>query len=198
MKYRKRTDGSLTTKSQLIAENPNTSLPKTWTAETLDFLGVDPVLASPKPAVGEFEVAVANGVEYVEGNWVEAWTVQPMFVEYTEEVESEDNGVITVVVEVVTVEEQQEAYTAAKLAKARESMVITMRQCRLALLGAGLLDNVDTALASLPEPDKSAATIAWEYGASVERLSAFVVGMGPLLGLSDLEVDALFEGAKDL
>ena len=187
MKYRNRNDGSLTTKSQLIAANPNASLPKTWTPATLDYLGVDPVLASPKPAVGEFEQAVANGVEYVEGNWVGAWIGQPMFVEYT----NDDDVVVTVV-------EQQEAYTAAKQAKARETMVITMRQCRLALFAAGLLDSVDTALASLPEPDKSAATIAWEYGASVERLSDFVVGMGPLLGLTDLEVDALFEGAKEL
>ena len=57
MKYRKRSDGSLTTKSQLIAENSNTSLPKTWTADTLEFLGVDSVLASPKPTLGEYEVA---------------------------------------------------------------------------------------------------------------------------------------------
>ena len=182
MKYRNRSDGSLATKSQLKAANPNTSLPKVWTAATLDFLGVDPVLASPKPTVGEYEGAVPAAPVQSGGNWVEAWTVVPMFVD-TEE---------------ATAVEQQEAYTAAKQAEARESMVITMRQCRLALLGAGLLDSVDTALASLPEPDKSAATIAWEYGASVERLSTFVVGMGPLLGLSDLEVDALFEGAKDL
>ena len=182
MKYRKRTDGSLTTKSQLIAENSNTSLPKTWTAATLDFLGVDPVLASPKPTLGEFEVAVAAAPVLVEGNWVEAWTVRPMFVDNEES----------------TAAEQEAAYTAGKLAKARVGMVITMRQCRLALLAAGLLDSVDTALATLPEPDKSAATIAWEYGASVERLSDFVVGMGPLLGLTDLEVDALFEQAGAL
>jgi hypothetical protein len=194
MKYRKRTDGSLTTKSQLIAENPNTSLPKTWTAATLDFLGVDPVLASPKPTLGEFEVAVAAAPVLVEGSWVEAWTVQPMFVEYTEEVDTD--GVKTV--KIVTVAEQEASYTESKLTKMREGMTITMRQCRLALLGAGLLDNVDAAIATLPEPDRSAATIAWEYGASVERLSDFVVGMGPLLGLTDLEVDALFEQAVEL
>ena len=36
---------------------------------------------------------------------------------------------------------------------------VTMRQARLALLGAGLLAGVDAAIASLPEPDKSAAII---------------------------------------
>ena len=61
MKYRKRTDGSLATKSELKAENTNTSLPKVWTEATLEFLGVDPVLASPKPELGDYEVAVADG-----------------------------------------------------------------------------------------------------------------------------------------
>jgi hypothetical protein len=194
MKYRKRTDGSLTTKSQLIAENPDTSLPKTWTAATLDFLKVDPVLASPKPTLGEFEVAVAAAPVLVEGSWMEAWTVQPMFVEYTEEVDTD--GVKTV--KIVTVAEQEAAYTESKLTKMRGGMVISMRQCRLALLGAGLLDSVDVAIAALPEPDKSAALVAWEYSHSVERLSDFVVSMGPLLGLTDLEVDALFEQAVEL
>ena len=194
MKYRKRTDGSLTTKSQLIAENPNTSLPSAWTAATLDFLEVDPVLASPRPTLGEFEVAVEAAPVLVEGNWVEAWTVQPMFVEYTEEVDTD--GVKTV--KIVTVAEQEAAYTESKLAKVRATMTITMRQCRLALLGAGLLDNVDAAIATLPEPDKSAAIIAWEYGAVVERLSPFVLSMIPLLGLTDAEIDNLFEVAVTL
>jgi hypothetical protein len=38
-----------------------------------------------------------------------------------------------------------------------------MRQARLALLGAGLLPQVETALNSLDEPYKSAALIEWEY-----------------------------------
>jgi hypothetical protein len=194
MKYRKRIDGSLTTKSRLIAENPDTSLPKTWTAATLDFLGVDPVLPTAKPTLGEFEVAVAAAPVLDEGNWVEAWTIQPMFVEYTEEVDTD--GVKTV--KIVTVAEQEAARTASKLNTQRQGMTISMRQCRLALLGAGLLDSVDAAIATLPEPDKSAALVAWEYSHSVERLSDFVVSMGPLLGLTDAEIDNLFEVAVTL
>ena len=58
MKYRKRSRRLLNvTKSQLIAENSNTSLPKAWTADTLEFLGVDPVLAGAKPTLGDYEVA---------------------------------------------------------------------------------------------------------------------------------------------
>lgn len=182
MKYRKRTDGSLMTKSQLIAENSHTSLPKTWTAATLDFLGVDPVLASPKPTLGEFEVAVAAAPVLVEGSWMEAWTVQPMFVDNEES----------------TAAEQEAAYTANKLAEARATMIVTMRQCRLALLAAGKLADVDVAIGTLPEPDKTAAATEWEYAHEVHRASPFVALLGTAIGYTDVELDALFEGAKDL
>jgi len=187
MKHRNKTDGSLTTKSQLIAANPNTSLPKVWTAETLDFLDVDPVLVSPKPTLGDYEVAVAAPPEFVEGNWVEAWTVQPMFVEYTDDTKG-----------TVSVEMQIAEYDANKLAKAREGMVVSMRQCRLALLADGTLDNVDVAIASLPEPDKSAAQVEWEYAATVQRTSPFVASLGAAIGYDDVKMDDLFEAAADL
>ena len=187
MKYRKRTDGSLVTKSQLISEHSNTSLPKVWTAETLDFLGVDPVLASPKPPLGDYEIAVAAPPEFVEGNWVEAWTVQPMFVEYADDTRG-----------TVSVEMQIAEYDANKLAKAREGMVVSMRQCRLALLADGTLADVDAAIASLPEPDKSSAQVEWEYAATVERTSPFVASLGAAIGYDDAKIDALFEAAAEL
>jgi hypothetical protein len=187
MKYRKRADGSLVTKSQLKAENVNISLPKVWTAATLDFLNVDPVLANSRPAVGEFERAVVTGAEFVNDNWVETWTVQPMFVEYTN-----DEGVV------VTAAEQQTAYVTATLTKQRQSMEISMRQCRLALLAEGKLADVGTAIAALPEPTKSAASVEWEYGAVVDRLSPFVATLGLAIGYSDAELDTLFTSAADL
>ena len=187
MNYRKRADGSLVTKSQLKAENVNTSFPQVWTAATLDFLGVDPVLASPKPTLGEFEVAVAASPVLVEGNWVDAWTVRPMFVEYTN-----DEGVV------VTAAEQQTAYVTATLTKQRESMEITMRQCRLTLLAEGKLADVETAIAALPEPSKSAASVEWEYGAVVNRLSPFVATLGVAIGYSDAQLDTLFTSAAAL
>ena len=45
----------------------------------------------------------------------------------------------------------------------RVPAAVTMRQARLALLGANLLSSVDTAIDALPEPTKSAARIEWEY-----------------------------------
>jgi hypothetical protein len=182
MKYRKRIDGSLTTKSRLIAENPDTSLPKTWTAATLDFLGVDPVLPTAKPTLGEFEVAVAAAPVLDEGNWVDAWTVQPMFVDNDES----------------TAAEQEAAYTASLLATTRASVKITMRQCRLALLADGKLAAVDAAISALPEPDKTAAATEWEYAHEVHRASPFVALLGAAIGYTDVEVDALFEQAGAL
>lgn len=76
--------------------------------------------------------------------------------------------------------------------------VITPRQARLALLRAGLLASVDSALTSLPEPQKSAAQVEWEYATKVERNSALVNQLGAALGLSQEQIDALFIQAESL
>ena len=184
MKYRKRTDGSLVTKSQLIAENTNTSLPKVWTSVTLEFLGVDPVLASPKPDVGDYEVAVGDGaVKTEEGNWVDAWKVQPVFPEYTN-----DDGVV------VTEEEQIAAYEAQKAAERRSKMECTPRQARLALASAGLYEAVQTSVAAV----SNEARIEWEYATMIERTNPIIVGMQMELGISDEALDGLFDLAVTL
>lgn len=75
---------------------------------------------------------------------------------------------------------------------------VTMRQARLALLAAGLLPSVDAAIAALPEPQKSAAKIEWEYSQEVQRHNGFVSVLAPALGLSDAQIDALFVAAQTL
>ena len=75
---------------------------------------------------------------------------------------------------------------------------VTMRQARLALLGAGLLDDVDAAINSLPIPQKEAARIEWEYSHEVQRHNGFVSVLAPMLGLTDAQTDALFIGAATL
>lgn len=69
---------------------------------------------------------------------------------------------------------------------------ITMRQARRALLAAGLLDDVAAAIAALPSPAKEAAQIDWEYSNTVERHNGLVASLGPGLGLSEEQIDALF------
>ena len=75
---------------------------------------------------------------------------------------------------------------------------VTMRQARLALLGAGLLPSVDAAIDSLPEPTKSAARIEWEYSGEVWRDKALVQALAPALGLTDAQLDQLFITAATL
>lgn len=75
---------------------------------------------------------------------------------------------------------------------------VTMRQARLALLGAGLLGQIDATIASLPSPQKEAAQIEWEYSQEVQRRNGFVDQLAPLLGLTDEQVDQLFIQAATL
>ena len=68
---------------------------------------------------------------------------------------------------------------------------VTMRQARLALLAAGLLDDVEAMLA---QADR-AVQIEWEYATVVDRSSALVQAIGAALGLSEQRIDELFADA---
>ncbi len=69
---------------------------------------------------------------------------------------------------------------------------VTMRQARLALLTMGKLGDVAAAIESLPSPQKEAAQIEWEYSSAIFRDKPLVQTLGPLLGLSETELDDLF------
>jgi len=75
---------------------------------------------------------------------------------------------------------------------------VSMAQARLALLQSGLLSGVDAAIASLPSPQKEAAQIEWEYQTQVVRSSGLVAGLVVALGISDQELDDLFNLAGTL
>lgn len=75
---------------------------------------------------------------------------------------------------------------------------VSMRQARLALLGAGLLPQVDAAIASLPSPQKEAAAIEWEYAQEVQRHNGLVPAMAQALGMTEAQLDALFMQAATL
>jgi len=80
----------------------------------------------------------------------------------------------------------------------RKSMVVTMRQARLALHQADKLTLVSDAIALIPEPDKSLISIEWEYASTVERTSPWMSTMGSALGLSEDQLDELFVTARSL
>ena len=72
---------------------------------------------------------------------------------------------------------------------------VSMAQARLALLGAGLLAQVDAAIAAMPGIDGEAARIEWEFRPSVRRDSPLVQGLSGVLGLTGEQLDALFVAA---
>lgn len=72
---------------------------------------------------------------------------------------------------------------------------VTMRQARLALLAANLLDAANAAVAGMTGDAGKAAQIDWEYATSVNRHNGLVTQMGAALGLTDAQIDALFVAA---
>lgn len=182
--YRERATGLVKSKAQVKRDNPNVSLPSAWTAEAHDALGVDPVLASPKPAPsGDYKLIVRDGVEFSGGNWVQAWKEVDQFPEYTT-----DEGAV------VTEAEQIAAYEAQRAAERRATMACTPRQARLALASQGLYEAVQTTVVAISDQ----ARIEWEYATTVERTSPLIDAMKGALGMTDEDLDNLFELAVTL
>lgn len=75
---------------------------------------------------------------------------------------------------------------------------VTMRQARLALLDAGLLQVVEGTIAQMPEPQKSAALIEWEYAGTVERTHPLLAQVLPAMGVTETDIEALFQKARML
>lgn len=75
---------------------------------------------------------------------------------------------------------------------------VTMRQGRLALLGAGLLTQVNDAIAAMTGVEGDAARIEWEFAATIDRDSDWVSNLSSALGLTDAQLDGLFVQAAAL
>ena len=69
---------------------------------------------------------------------------------------------------------------------------ITMRQARLVLNAGGYISGINAAIAAMQEPQKSQAAIEWEYSNTVQRHNGFVSQLGPALGLTSDQIDAMF------
>src|SRR5690606_33193796 len=66
--------------------------------------------------------------------------------------------------------------------------VVTMAQAKLALLYAGLYEQVEQALADLPEPQKAAALIEWNHRQTLEREHPLVAQVATALGLTEQQL----------
>jgi len=117
--YIKLETGEIKTQGQWRAENKNVSLPRVWKAATLDFLGLTPILASPKPDHTNLQQVISGGVTTdANGNTVEAWSIVDKFADTTED------GVTT------TKAEHEAAYL-AKLDADKAASVRSTRDAKL-------------------------------------------------------------------
>lgn len=83
--------------------------------------------------------------------------------------------------------------------KARVPHKVSRRQARQALLLAGLLDLVPSAIAAIPEPtQRRLAEIEWEDSLEFERARPLVIQIGTYLGLDETALDNLFIKAAKL
>lgn len=78
-------DGTEKTKAEVIALHPNVSLPKVWTENTREALGIDVVFETAKPTSSEaYKHYVRDGIEQdAKDNWVEKWVERDMFADTT-------------------------------------------------------------------------------------------------------------------
>lgn len=75
---------------------------------------------------------------------------------------------------------------------------VTMRQARLALLEAGKLTVVNSAVAAMLGAVGDAARVEWEFSSTVERHRPLVAALAGALNLSDAQLDALFIRAAEM
>ena len=109
--YRHTETGEVKTQGQWRAANPNTSFPRVWSQDTLDFLNLDAVLRSPAATTTQYQNSVRDGVvQDANGNWVENYAARDMFADTTDE-----DGVTT------TKAEHEAAYQATLDARVAES-----------------------------------------------------------------------------
>lgn len=109
--YRNRTSGEVKSRNQWRSDFADTALPAVWKAATLDYLNLDPVMRSPKPTPGAYQIVAREGVEQdANGNWVERYVLRDMFQDTTDE-----DGVL------ITKAEHEAAYQARLDADAAEN-----------------------------------------------------------------------------
>lgn len=163
--------------SEIRTLNPNTSFPSPFVPPQ----GYAYVFPAPQPAYDPVtqRVQAATPELTVLDNWEQRWLVVELYADQ----EDKDAAIATDI----------EAKRVAAVPKE-----VTMRQARLALLGAGLLTGVTAAITALPSPQKEAAQIEWEYSQVVERNRGLVLSLGTSLGLSVRQLDDLFTTASSL
>jgi len=167
MRLRIRETSAVVYDNEFRALHPNTSFPAVLSVELLNEFGADPVLEGPHPTLTADQYAVYDGVvQDANGNWMTSYVA----VDYTAE------------------------EIAAKVDQWRQSASCTPFQGRVALSDAGLLANVETAIAAADEKTK----VAWEYALEWKRNSPMITSLATALNMADTQVDDLFKAASQI
>jgi len=167
------------TESEFRAARANTSF-----GPVINFkdYGYEVVFPAPSPTVTDLQVAVEVApVKTSKGHYEQTWAIQDKFKDIVVD------GVTT------TKAEQETAYLAAKK-KALVPASVTMRQARLALLAADLLDDVDVMIQSIGR----AAAITWEFATEVQRTNELIAAVQEAKGLTEEQIDDMFIEASKL
>ena len=184
--YRVRETGGVHTQGEIRRMNANVSLPRVWTQATLEGLGVDPILEGERPEPAEYEVVVKDTVTQVNGNWTQTYKTAPMFTATAD----------------ATVEEQIAEYEANKLAQKRRSLSASNESLRLQLDRMGVYGVMSAAVATLDAKaeyegvDVTPYAIHWGFATTINRLDEWVVEVAEAAGITDEQLDDLFEAAS--
>lgn len=87
-----------------------------------------------------------------------------------------------------------DSYPELQLNRIQPPQQVSMRQARLALLDAGLLDDVESVISAAGR----AAQIEWEYAATVDRNHPVIAIVQQQQGMTGSQIDALFTSAAAL
>jgi hypothetical protein len=153
----------------MLADNPTVSFAQPISLETAADFNTYLVEEIPQPAYDSItQNLIWTNPDFVGGVWVQTWAVEPATPEEIEQ----------------------------RLQQKRQAMIVTPFQAKVALLNAGVLDEVQ-ALISAPTTDLK-IVLAWSNVTRFERLSPMVAGIATALGWTDEELDDLFDAAAQI
>jgi hypothetical protein len=169
--------------SDIRAAFTNVSFPRDITEEDISSVGLKPVKATAEP---EYDITknVSAGTPVLQnGEWVQVWNVLPRFKDYTD-----DAGVVHTVAD-----QQAAAVEAARLASVPPS--VSMAKARAVLITGGHMASITAALDAMTGIEGEVARSNWEFATTVDRDDPLTQSLATALGLTDLQMDALFIAA---
>jgi len=96
-------------------------------------------------------------------------------------------------------EEIRAALADEELSRTRALMpVISARQLRLWLHGAGLFEQISMLIAAMPEPQRTTAQIEWEFSTEYQREHPLVKQLGTALRMTSADMDLAWQQAAGL